>query len=131
MIVDHKTIQGWHPYLIIFIVMMRKISANISGDPEMTHCIHVIWRQSNFKNIILVRVKEGCGRQTNPGFFVQYHNACMTVSQPNFIFSADHSLTFDTSDFSNFDRDGITLGRENSRPNGRNNYFLSDVDIES
>src|SRR5690606_35062426 len=85
----------------VFAFMMREISANVARNTPMTHCIHSVWRKSDFINPIRIWFEEVSCVHTWLRSGRQHHNSSMRIPEANLIFCADHAMTFFSANFCN------------------------------
>ena len=111
--------KNWGRLTVLF-----QVSGQIASYTEMRSGIHTVRRDIDFQHIIALHIIIFFGRSTDYRIGRQYDYTCMICSNTDFIFSTNHTVRFNATDFRALDRKALITIIQFSTVYS-NNHFLS------
>src|SRR5204862_7768409 len=106
--------------------MVYQVGTNVLCYTNVAHGIHSIGCQANFENNVFVRLKVGGSRTSVTKSGGQNQDPLVAVTETQFIFSANHAVTFHTSDSGYFHFHRLAINRIDGGAYRSHDYFLSN-----
>ena len=106
------------------LTVLFQVSGQVASYTEMRSGIHTVRRDINFQHIIALHIIIFFGRSTDYRIGRQYDYTCMICSNTDFIFSTNHTVRFNATDFRALDRKALITIIQFSTVYS-NNHFLS------